>query len=309
MRILRVVGLVSAVTLPVLTCETSTVLSTGNVTRTFITDSPFPYHRVARVDLYVVSVSASLTPDTSAGSSSFVTLATPHRLINVLALQNGMRDELGSAALPSGSITAVRMVIDTDSSSITLRSGAVLTGNSTPGIHWQSSAGRPVLNALVNEQINVPTEGGHVVIDYDVGEAFIPPQVIDPTSTDSGFVFSPVLRAVDETRSGWIVGTVRAQSSSGSPVVDASLQLYFGRPADPENTWSRFGTAMTDAAGNFRFSSVTRSDYWSTFPAHVGKTYIVTVDPPPGSPRARMVVPNITVSAAVGTDLGTVALP
>jgi len=34
------------------------------------------------------------------------------------------------------------MVIDTDSSSITLKDGRVLTGRSTPGIQWQSSAGR-----------------------------------------------------------------------------------------------------------------------------------------------------------------------
>ena len=36
----------------------------GNTTHTLLTDSPFPYDRVSRVDLYVVSVSASLAADT-----------------------------------------------------------------------------------------------------------------------------------------------------------------------------------------------------------------------------------------------------
>ncbi len=165
-------------------------------TRTLLTDGPFPYYRVARVDLYLVSASASLSPDTGR-SGTFVTLATPNRRVNLIALQSGVTDELGAVTLPSGAITAVRLVIDTDSSSITLKDGRVLTSSSTPGIHWQSSAGRPVLNATIEEQILVPDTGAVVVIDYDVGMAFIPPQEVDPTSTDSGFIFSPVLRAAD----------------------------------------------------------------------------------------------------------------
>jgi hypothetical protein len=74
-------------------------------------------------------------------AGNFVTLATPRRRINLLALQNGVTDELGSVNLPAGAITSVRMMIDTDSSSITLKNGTVLTGKSSPGIAWQSSAG------------------------------------------------------------------------------------------------------------------------------------------------------------------------
>jgi hypothetical protein len=57
----------------------------ANATRTLLTDAPFPYDRVARVDLFIVSVSASLSPDTGS-AAVFVTLAAPNRRINVLAL-------------------------------------------------------------------------------------------------------------------------------------------------------------------------------------------------------------------------------
>lgn len=274
-------------------------------TRVLLSDAPFPFDRVARVDVYVVSVSGSLSPDTSA-SGSFVTLATPHRSINLLALQNGVSDELGRLDLPPGIITAVRLVIDTDSSSITLKDGRILTGGSTPGIHWQSSAGRPVLNALIQEQIRVPDAGGTVVIDFDVGKAFIPPQEVDPTSTDEGFIFSPVLRAADGTRTGSIVGTV---ASGGQPVADASLRLYLGNPADPETTWSVLGTAHTSATGAFTFSFVTRSAYWSGVPAQEASAYIVAVDPPSGLEAGRVLVPDVEVSAGQSTDLHTIALP
>jgi hypothetical protein len=290
--------------------------STGT-TRTLLTDAPFPYDRVARVDLYVVSVSGSLSPDTSAtAGGNFMTLATPNRRINVLALNGGLTDELGRATLSTGAITAVRMVIDTDSSSITLKDGRVLTGNSTPGIHWQSSAGRSTLNALIQEQIQVPSTGGVAVIDFDVGQAFIPPQEINPTSTDSGFVFSPVLRAADSTRTGSIAGVVRAHNANGAPVADASLRLYLGKygtPGNPngtpENSWSTLATAKTDANGAFKFSYVTRSAWWAGSPSHANETYIVAVDPPSTSSLVRTLVPNVVVTAGQETTLNTVILP
>jgi hypothetical protein len=185
----------------------------------------------------------------------------------------------------------------------------VLTGSSTPGIHWQSSAGRPSLNALLHEQILVPDTGATVVIDYDVGKAFITPQEIDPTSTDSGFVFSPVLRAADAARTGSIAGTIRAHGTAGSPVENASLRLYLGNPGTPENTWSMLGTTRSDATGAFRFAYVTRSSYWASLSSQTGKSYIVAVDPPVGSALGRKLVPNLNVTAGEESTVGTVVLP
>ena len=274
-------------------------------TRVLLTDAPFPFDHVARVDVFVVSVSGSLSADTSA-SGSFVTLATPNRKIDLLALQGGVTDELGTLELPEGIITAVRLTIDTDQSSITLKDGTVLTGSSTPGIAWQSSAGRPVLNALIQEQIDLPDSGGTVVIDFDVGKAFLTPQEIDPASTDEGFIFSPVLRAADGTKTGSIIGLVR---SGGDPVEDASLRLYFGDPAGPENTWSVLGTAHSDASGAFTFAFVTRSAYWAQVPAQLDSRYIVAVDPPAGLAADRALVSDVTVTAGGETDLGIIVLP
>jgi hypothetical protein len=294
-------------------CSAAHDVSTGALgfpaSKVLLTDDPFPYSRVARVDLYIVSVSGSLNADTNATDGGGVApLANPNRRINVLALQNGLFDDLGIATVPTGAITAIRLVIDTDSSSITLKDGRVLTGTSTPGIHWQSSAGRPVLNALINESIVVRDTGAVIVIDYDVGKAFITPQEITPGSTDSGFVFSPVFRAVDAVRSGAIAGVVRAHAAGGAAVVDASLRLYFGNPATPENTWSTLATARSDTTGAFRFGFVTRSSYWAGT-NNAGRTYIVAVDPPAGSGLGRTLVPNLQVTAGATTPVGTVVLP
>ena len=311
MKPIHTLPLASALLLGALACSSDsdepTTPVTG-VTRTLITDAPFPFDRVARVDLYVVSVSASLSTDTSS-TGGFVTLATPRRRINLLALQNGITDELGAVSLPSGAINSVRLMIDTDSSSITLKNGSVLTGRSTPGIQWQSSAGRPTLSALIHEQILVPDAGAEIVIDFDIGKAFIPPQEINPSSTDSGFIFSPVLRAADAKRTGRITGTVRALTTGGQPVADAALRLYLGTPGTPENTWSVLQTGKTSADGSFTLSYVTTSAHWATLPAQAGKTYIVAVDAPPGTGRGRMLVPNLSVTAGASTSAGTIVVP
>ncbi len=299
----------AAATLVACSSDTNSTAAPAGNAHILLTDDPFPYSRVARVDLYVVSVAASVNADTSATAvGDFVTIASPHRLINLLALQNGITDDLGSISLPTGGVTAVRLVIDTDSSSITLKDGRVLTGSSTPGIHWQSSAGRPVLNAVISSQIVVHDTGAVIVLDFDVGRAFITPQEITPGSTDSGFVFSPVFRAADAAHSGSIAGTVRALTSGGASVTDASLRLYIGDTNTPENTWAAIATARSDSSGAFRFAYVPPSSYWAGT-ALAGKTYIVAVDPPAGSGRTRALVPNVLLTAGTTTSLGPVVLP
>ena len=277
----------------------------GGQSRVLLTDGPFPYDRLARVDLFVASVSASLSADTSAGGA-FVTLASPGRRFDILALQSGATAELGALKLPAGAISAVRMMIDTDSSSITLKDGRVLTG-ANGGIHWQSSAGRPVLNALVQEQILVPDTGAVIVIDFDVGQSFVASQELGSASADSSFTFMPVLRAVDARRTGVITGQVRSRTAGGAPVVDASLRLYRGMAGGAENTWSVFATGKTDAAGAFRLAYVSPSDLF-TSGVWAGSTYILAVDPPSGANLARALVPAIEVSPVQTAAVGTVVL-
>ena len=310
MRSLRFVAALALLSASLVACSDDGVeprVRAGE-TRILLTDAPFPYDLVTRVDIHVVSVSGSMSADTIAGE--FITLATPNRRINLLELQNGETQQLNSLKLPEGVISAVRMVIDTDKSSITLEDGTVLTGTSSPGISWGPNAGPgKTLNALVHEQIEVPDTGGDVVIDFDVGQSFHLAQDVVGAPTDEGFTFSAVLRATDANRTGSIAGVVRAGTATGVPVEGASLRLYLGNPAEPENTWSTMATARTNASGRFTFAYVTPSAHWAGLPARVDDRYIVAVDPPSGSNRSRMLVPNVTVNAKAETGMGTVVLP
>jgi hypothetical protein len=238
---------------------------TGGGPTTFrLTDAPFPYDKVSRVDIFVVKVQASWAGDTSAAATNdFVTVADVNRTINLLALEGGLSDELGTANIPKGAITAIRLIVDTDQSSITMKTGAVLTGSSTPGIAWQSSAGIATLNAEVTDHIAVPDEGTDVVLDFDVGRAFLDPADVTPPCGCTGFIFSPVIRAAQVSRTGSISGTVRVGSTSGPVASEATVELKLGDPNSPSNTWATISTARTDANGSFKFAYVNRSAFYT----------------------------------------------
>ena len=120
-------------------CGDSTPQDAGGTgsTRVVLSDAPFPFDRVARVDLYIVSVSGSLSPDTSA-AGTFVTLASPHRSINLLALQNGVIDELGRSTCLRGSSPRSAW-----SSTPTPRASRSRTGACSPARPRPASPGSP----------------------------------------------------------------------------------------------------------------------------------------------------------------------
>ena len=157
-----------------------------------------------------------------------------------------------------------------------------------------------------NEQIAVPDSGATIVIDYDVGRAFIQPQEVNPSSTDQGFIFSPVFSAYDKARTGAISGTVRAKSATGTAVANASLRLYVGNPSTAENTWSMIATARTASDGSFKFAFVPTTGPLVT---RAGNTFILAADPPAGSTLGRQLVSNISVTAKSETGVGVVILP
>jgi hypothetical protein len=278
---------------------------TGGGPTTFrLTDAPFPYDKVASVDIFVVKVQASWAGDTSAAATNdFVTVANVNRKINLLALEGGLSDQLGTANIPKGAIKAVRLIIDTDQSSITMKTGQLLTGSSNPGIQWQSSAGIATLNAEVTDHIDVPEEGTDVVLDFDVGRAFIDPADVTPPCGCAGFIFSPVVRAAQVSRTGSISGTVRLGSASGPVGAEATVELKLGNPNSPSYTWATLSTARADANGVFKFAYVNRSTFYTD--RQPSWSYMVVATKASGQSGAKTVI----VVAGADNPAGVIVVP
>jgi hypothetical protein len=216
------------------------------LTRVLLTDAPFPFDQVSRVDVFIVSVAAASTADTIV-NDAWITLAEPGTAFNLLDLQGGTTTLLGEAELAAGVYQAIRVIIDADQSSITMNDGSQAV------VDWQIG-GMITLHAFVEDQLDVPVEGARIVIDFDVGRSFLP--------VASGFLFIPWIRAVNEAATGSVAGTVRGADGPGGTVAavpNASVGVYRSNSTGVGAT--PVATGRTDDLGRFFIPFVTEGSY------------------------------------------------
>lgn len=217
----------------------------GGATRVLLTDAPFPFHIVERVDIHVVRIDASSVADTS-GGNHWMTVAEPDAAFDLLELQRGTTALLGEQELPADQYRAVRMVIDTD------RSRVVRRDTAEAFVQWPV-AGELTLHALVEEPVDVSADGATIVIDFDVGRSFF-------VAGDNHFIFIPWIRAVNQGRTGTLFGTVTAEAT-GAPVPDATISVYYGSIDEPDNTWSLAATGRSESDGSYVVSFLLPGTY------------------------------------------------
>ena len=241
--------------------------------KVLLTDDPFPFDSVQNVWVYIVSIAVSTHPDTgsSADSMQWVTIAEPHRQVDLLTLQQGLTDSLGVGEVTADQYKAVNVIIDVDSSAgIRYKNGSAAT------VRW-NGYGRAQLPVFVQAAVSVPDSGAVIVIDFDVGRSFVYNLL-----GDRAFDFFPWIRAVNRAATGNIAGTVFHDSSTGSfgPVADASVSAWGGGP----NNWYVLATGKTNTAGFYRLAYLLPGNY------------IVGVDPPLGRNFASALDSNVAVN-------------
>ena len=274
--------------------ETTTSVDTlGHLTTVELTDSPFPYDSVARVDIYIVSIAVRNAPDTSTSGTGWITVAEPRARFDLIGLSGGVTDTLGGSVVPPGDYGAVRMIIDTDSSYVTS-----VTGQRIP-VAWQSSAGRPTLYALVENPIGIPETGTSVVIDFDVGRSFLAARDVGCTTRCEGFVFSPVFRAVNKYATGAVSGVVTGDTLAtyAAPINKVTVTVYSGDPTRAVDEWWVRATGRTDATGHFRIAYL------------LPGTYILRADAPRTSPFTPGVRSDVVVTAGYEVINQHITLP
>ncbi len=224
-------------------CNTSETGPSGlggdGKTSVFLTDAPFPFDVITRVDIHVSEIGLSPQADTSQGPPGWITVATPDRAFNLLDLQNGTTALLGEAEVPPGQYRAVRVTFDPARSSMTDKDGG------HPAINWQAKGDTPTLFGLVEEAMAIDENGEDVVIDFDVGRSFLP-------DDGNGFIFIPFLRAITRAGSGAITGTL-VQSDGGAPIPLAAVSIHYA--FDSATTAGPLvATSRADASGAFKAS-------------------------------------------------------
>jgi len=233
----------------------------GAKAKVFLTDAPFPFDSVQSVQVYIVSIAVSTHPDTgtSADSMHWVTVASPHRQIDLLTLQQGLTDSLGIGQVTADQYKAVQLTLNVDSSA-----GIRFKNGSQAVVHW-NGPGLQSYGLFVEAPISIPDTGAAIVIDFDVARSF-------PFNNrgDGAFDFFASMRAVNRAATGSIAGTVQHDASAGGsigPVTDATVSAWTGGPGN----WFVLSTGKTDAAGRYRIAYL------------LPGTYMISVDPPFGS--------------------------
>lgn len=242
----------SAAALAVLACSTSEIGPAGppsgeGTTAVFLTDAPFPFDRIERVDVHITEIALSPQADTSEGLPSWVTVARPNRTFNLLDLQNGATALLGEAEVPPDQYRAVRVAFDPARSSMTARDGG------HPAIDWQAKGELPMLFSLVEEPMAIDENGEDIVIDFDVGRSFL------PDSSTGGFLFIPFLRAITRAGSGSIEGRLM-NAATGEPIALAAVSVHHAFDSTSV-AGPLVATSRTDESGAFRASFLRPGTY------------------------------------------------
>jgi hypothetical protein len=233
-----------------------------------LTDAPFPFAEVSRVDVHVVRVDARTAEPTTAEAgditeqSGWTTIASPNAVINLLELANGTTTNLGSATLPTGTYSGFRIIIDPAQSSITLTDGT------KPDVKWPSAA-QTGIKVDLDQPIALTENGSVVVLDFDVGRSFV---MRGNSIRNNGLLFKPVVRGTATDITGSASGVVRGDNATGPVVADATVEvLKAGTALDDTDDANLIATAKTDASGAFKFAFL------------VPGTYMLRATPPAGS--------------------------
>jgi len=232
-----------------------------------MTDAPFPFSDVARVDVFVVRVDARKAEPTDAEAANesnqdgWTTVATPNVSFNLIDLADGRTSNLGATTLATGTYNGFRLIIDPSRSSMTLNDGT------QPAIQFPS-AGHSGIKVKLDQPISLTESGSVMTLDFDIGRSF----VMRGNDARNGFNFRPVIRAVAQDITGSAAGSVHANSATGAAVPGATVEVLTAgsllTDADPTHI---VRSTSTDANGNFRIAFL------------LPGTYVVRATPPTSS--------------------------
>lgn len=255
-------------------------------TRVLLTDAPFPFDSVQSVNIYIVKIEATKSTDTSggAGTEPWETIVAPHQAFDLLSLQQGLTAVVGEGTLSAGQYLAVRMIVNTDSSSIKWKDGT------DAQVNWQNFTGTPemMLYALVESPVDVPQQGADIVLDFDLGRSFL----YDFFGTKE-FTLQHWLRAVNAAATGAISGTVTSSyTGSSQPIKNANVAVY------DQNSFSAYlvATGHTNDQGFYKVAFLRPG------------TYFVEIQQPNYPFLATVTTFDVQVSAG-GTATLSVSLP
>ena len=182
-----------------------------------LTDAPFPADLVDQANVTIDSL--SIREKGGDDGDPFLTLSTDQRSFNLLDLRNGAFDSLvADLDIPIGTYNLLRLyisdasVVDTSGETIPL----TIPGGDESG-----------LKLFIKPDLLVGTdERVEILLDIDVSKSFVVQGQPHSAEGITGFTFKPVVRVVNQSTAGRLVGTVTDTSSAANPIADAQVWVW-----------------------------------------------------------------------------------
>jgi len=239
--------LIVAIAFAMVSCNTKDSETKGTGTLNIkLTDAPFPVDLVEEANVTISKIDARQlieATDTTDESSSFVVLSEDELSFNLLDLTNGVTADIANAEVPAGTYDLIRLKIT--SASIVLKDGRTFDLKVPSG----SSSG---LKIFIKPAVVVA--GGlsaDLLLDFDVSRSFVAQGSIMKPETIHGFIFKPVIKAINNTFAGSLKGMVTDTASVG--IDGAMISVY---AADTLNT-----TTFADTVGNYTVLGLSAGSY------------------------------------------------
>ncbi|XLZ67777.1 DUF4382 domain-containing protein [Massilia sp. SR12] len=162
---------------------------TAGILGVSLTDAPACGFDAVNVTISKVRVHQSATANDNDSGWSDINVA-PARKINLLNLTNGVLESLGQVALPSGSYTQVRLLLEPSANN---NNSVVPTGGSETVLETPSAAQSGI---KLNADFSVPAGGRYdLVLDFDACKSIV-------TKGNGKYALKPVIKVVPPALNG-----------------------------------------------------------------------------------------------------------
>jgi len=165
-----------------------------------VTDAPFPIDMVESAMVTITKAEIRKAGDGISDGNPFIVLLEDTITFDLLDLRNGVTDELLDMEIPAGTYNLLRLYVE--EASLKIKDGDTYKVKVPSG---QQTG----IKIFVRPEFNVT--GGlttELLLDFDLSRSFVVRGSFDSPHGINGFIFKPVIRAVNNTTAGRIIGMV-----------------------------------------------------------------------------------------------------
>ncbi|MBD3225580.1 MAG: DUF4382 domain-containing protein [Caldithrix sp.] len=195
-----------------------------------LTDAPFPIEQVDQAHIGIFKIEIRQTDEQD--GNPFRTVWAGDTTLNFMELRNGITAYLPPVELPVGSFDMVRIYVD--SAVITLKDGSIFDMKVPSGAQTG-------IKVFIKPAIEVA--GGltaELLLDFDMNKSFVVQGNPHTPAGIKGFIFKPVIRAVNQSAAGRFEGLV--SDTADAPLANAMVW------AEQDSV---VATAFTDSSGYY----------------------------------------------------------